>query len=86
MGLAGSPAALVEQVAGEVVAELLGARQRCELVRILVAYLAPGKGPLTASGTVVRHGRTVGLAEVWVRDRDGTAVAKGLVTYRTVGQ
>jgi acyl-coenzyme A thioesterase PaaI-like protein len=79
------PAVLIERAAHSVIAPRLAPGQRCEIVRLLVAYLAPAAGPIIAEGSIVRHGRTIGLAEVWVRDQLGTGVAKGVVTYHVMG-
>jgi acyl-coenzyme A thioesterase PaaI-like protein len=50
---------------------------------LTVSYLAPADGEdLQASATVLRRGRSIVHVDVDVRTASGTAVAKGLVTYK----
>jgi uncharacterized protein (TIGR00369 family) len=58
-------------------------RLRGSTVGLTVSYLAPADGEdLQASATVLRRGRSIVHVEVDVRTASGTAVAKGLVTYK----
>jgi uncharacterized protein (TIGR00369 family) len=49
-----------------------------------VSFLNPAKGGVTATGRVVRNGRTLVFVQVEVHDEDGTLVALGRVTYAVV--
>jgi uncharacterized protein (TIGR00369 family) len=58
-------------------------RLRGSTVGLTVSYLAPADGEdLQASATVLRRGRSIVHVDVDVRTASGTAVAKGLVTYK----
>jgi uncharacterized protein (TIGR00369 family) len=58
-------------------------RLRGTTVGLTVSYLAPADGEdLQASATVLRRGRSIVHVDVDVRTASGTAVAKGLVTYK----
>jgi uncharacterized protein (TIGR00369 family) len=58
-------------------------RLRGTTVGLTVSYLAPADGEdLQASATVLRRGRSIVHIDVDVRTASGTAVAKGLVTYK----
>ena len=58
-------------------------RLRGSTVGLTVSYLAPADGEdLKASATVLRRGRSIVHVDVDVRTASGTAVAKGLVTYK----
>jgi uncharacterized protein (TIGR00369 family) len=58
-------------------------RLRGSTVGLTVSYLAPADGEdLEASATVLRRGRSIVHVDVDVRTASGTAVAKGLVTYK----
>jgi uncharacterized protein (TIGR00369 family) len=58
-------------------------RPRGTTVGLTVSYLAPADGEdLQASATVLRRGRSIVHVDVDVRTASGTAVAKGLVTYK----
>jgi uncharacterized protein (TIGR00369 family) len=52
-------------------------------VGLTISYLAPAEGEdLQAAATVLRRGRSIVHVDVDVRTASGTAVAKGLVTYK----
>jgi uncharacterized protein (TIGR00369 family) len=56
---------------------------RGSTVGLTIAYLAPADGQdLEATATVLRRGRSIVHVDVDVRTASGTAVAKGLVTYK----
>jgi uncharacterized protein (TIGR00369 family) len=56
---------------------------RGSTVGLTVSYLAPADGQdLEATATVLRRGRGIVHVDVDVRTASGTAVAKGLVTYK----
>jgi uncharacterized protein (TIGR00369 family) len=58
-------------------------RLRGTTVGLTVSYLAPADGEdLQAFATVLRRGRSIVHVDVDVRTASGTAVAKGLVTYK----
>jgi uncharacterized protein (TIGR00369 family) len=58
-------------------------RLRGSTVGLTVSYLAPADGEdLEASAIVLRRGRSIVHVDVDVRTASGTAVAKGLVTYK----
>jgi uncharacterized protein (TIGR00369 family) len=58
-------------------------RLRGSTVGLTVSFLAPADGAdLQASATVLRRGRSLVHVDVDVRTASGTAVAKGLVTYK----
>ena len=58
-------------------------RLRGSTVGLTVSFLAPADGEdLEASATVLRRGRSIVHVDVDVRTASGTAVAKGLVTYK----
>jgi uncharacterized protein (TIGR00369 family) len=58
-------------------------RLRGSTVGLTVSFLAPADGEdLQASATVLRRGRSIVHVDVDVRTDSGTAVAKGLVTYK----
>jgi uncharacterized protein (TIGR00369 family) len=58
-------------------------RLRGSTVGLTVSFLAPADGEdLEASATVLRRGRSIVHVDVDVRTVSGTAVAKGLVTYK----
>jgi uncharacterized protein (TIGR00369 family) len=58
-------------------------RLRGSTVGLTVSFLAPADGAdLQASATVLRRGRSIVHVDVDVRTASGTAVAKGLVTYK----
>ena len=58
-------------------------RLRGSTVGLTVSFLAPADGEdLQASATVLRRGRSIVHVDVDVRTASGTAVAKGLVTYK----
>ena len=59
------------------------ANQRGTTVGLTVTYLAPANHEdLTATAHVLRRGRSLVYLDVVVRTASGTAVAKGLVTYK----
>lgn len=63
---------------GEVPDQLRGST-----VGLTISYLAPADGEdLEATATVLRRGRSIVHVDVDVRTASGTAVAKGLVTYK----
>jgi uncharacterized protein (TIGR00369 family) len=56
---------------------------RGSTVGLTISYLAPADGEdLEATATVLRRGRSIVHVDVDVRTASGTAVAKGLVTYK----
>lgn len=56
---------------------------RGSTVGLTISYLAPADGQdLEATATVLRRGRSIVHVDVDVRTASGTAVAKGLVTYK----
>ena len=58
-------------------------RLRGSTVGLTVSFLAPADGEdLQASATVLRRGRSIVHVDVDVRTASGTAVARGLVTYK----
>jgi uncharacterized protein (TIGR00369 family) len=58
-------------------------RLRGSTVGLTVSFLAPADGEdLRASATVLRRGRSIVHVDVDVRTASGTAVARGLVTYK----
>ena len=58
-------------------------RLRGSTVGLTVSFLAPADGAdLEASATVLRRGRSIVHVDVDVRTASGSAVAKGLVTYK----
>jgi uncharacterized protein (TIGR00369 family) len=58
-------------------------RLRGSTVGLTVSFLAPADGEdLQASATVLRRGRSIVHVDVDVRTASGSAVAKGLVTYK----
>jgi uncharacterized protein (TIGR00369 family) len=57
--------------------------RRGTTVSLTVAYLAPAVGEeIQATAHVLRRGRSLVYLDVEVRSASGTAVAKGLVTYK----
>ncbi len=59
------------------------ANRRGTTVSLTVSYLAPGEGEdLHATARVLRRGRSLVYLDVDVQSASGTAVAKGLVTYK----
>jgi len=49
-----------------------------------VSFLNPARGGVTATGKVVRNGRSLVFVQVEVHDEEGTLVALGRVTYAVV--
>ena len=59
------------------------ANRRGTTVSLTVSYLAPGEGEeLHATARVLRRGRSLVYLDVDVQSASGSAVAKGLVTYK----
>ncbi len=59
------------------------ANRRGTTVSLTVSYLAPADGEdLHATARVLRRGRSLVYLDVDVQSASGTAVAKGLVTYK----
>ena len=57
--------------------------RRGTTVSLTVSYLAPGEGEdLYATARVLRRGRSLVYLDVDVQSASGTAVARGLVTYK----
>jgi uncharacterized protein (TIGR00369 family) len=50
-------------------------------VDLRVDYLRPARGSLIAVGRAIKVGRTVGIADVEVRDEEGALIAIGRGTY-----
>ena len=55
-------------------------------VDMRVDYLAPATSDLQAEGEVIRHGQSLAMTRVEVRDSDGTHVATAHATYKIAGQ
>ena len=53
-------------------------------VDIQTAFIAPGKGKLTAEGRVVRAGRSLVFTEGEVRDASGQIIAKATAVMKTI--
>ncbi len=53
-------------------------------ITLTTAYLAPASGPLTASGRLLRLGRSIATAEATAKDESGTPVAHALGTLRII--
>ncbi|MGH2517912.1 MAG: PaaI family thioesterase, partial [Ktedonobacterales bacterium] len=59
------------------------ANMRGTTVGLTVTYLAPANHEdITATASVLRRGRSLVYLDVEVRTASGTAIAKGLVTYK----
>jgi uncharacterized protein (TIGR00369 family) len=53
-------------------------------ISMTVSYLAPGRGRLTGTGTVLRAGKTIIAVEAEATDEAGLLVAKAQGTFRTL--
>jgi uncharacterized protein (TIGR00369 family) len=53
-------------------------------ITLTAAYLAPASGPLTASGRLLRLGRSIATVEATAKDQDGTPIAHALGTFRII--
>ena len=61
----------------------LTTNSRGTTVAFTVSFLAPARGQdLVAIGRVVQRGRTISTCDVEVFGADGTAVARGLLSYK----
>ena len=72
-------AAVIDMAAHAAVAVRIGAM--APTIDLRIDYLAPARGQLTATGTVLRAGRTIGRSDVTLRDAHGVVVALGRGTF-----
>jgi uncharacterized protein (TIGR00369 family) len=77
----GIAALLLDGAMGRSVGRTLAAGEDCATVQLSVQYLAPSEGRLTATGRVVRRGRTVAFAEAECTRADGRLAARGHGTW-----
>lgn len=53
-------------------------------ITMTVNFMAPAQGDLTATGTVVKSGRTIGWCDCRIVDAQGQLVATASATYRII--
>jgi uncharacterized protein (TIGR00369 family) len=80
-------ATLADTAAGLAVRSVLDPGGRHVTIDLAVQYLRAARGgTLTARGTVVRRGRSIGFAQAEVADESGELVARAQVTIALSGQ
>jgi uncharacterized protein (TIGR00369 family) len=72
---------LVDGAMGRAMVRTLEPGQTCATVQFSNQFLAPARGKLTAVGSVVRRGRSIGFAEGEVTRADGVLVARAQGTW-----
>jgi uncharacterized protein (TIGR00369 family) len=76
---------LADAAMGMAHASTLGEGETFTTLELKINFLKPvWSGRLTATGRVVKHGRTIGLVECDVRDDDGHLVARASSTCMTL--
>ena len=79
-------ASLLDAAMGVAVRSVLTPPDGATTVSLTVNFVAPGRGTLTASGRVVRQGRTLASAEESVTDADRLVVAHAVGTMRIIAR
>jgi uncharacterized protein (TIGR00369 family) len=77
----GIAALLLDGAMGRSVERSLEPGQACATVQLSVQYLAPAEGRLSATGRVVKRGRSAAFAEGECTRADGTLVARAHGTW-----
>ena len=76
---------LADAAMGMAHASTLGEGETFTTLELKINFLKPvWSGRLTATGRIVKHGRTIGLVECDVRDDDGHLVARASSTCMTL--